>query len=1130
MSENKKTMMDGCEAAADIAYRATSLAIIYPITPSSPMAESYEAWSSKGLANIWGEVPEVATMQSEAGAIAAAHGALQTGALATTFTASQGLLLMIPNMFKIAGELSPFAMHVSARSVARHALSIFGDHSDVMACRQTGFAMICSNSVQEAHDFALISHAATLETRVPFLHFFDGFRTSHEANMVQRIPDDAIRSMIPLDRIAEFRDRALVPERPSIRGTAQNPDVFFQAAEAANPFYGRVEQAAEEAFAKLASLTGRRYSCVEYTGPADAERAIVAMGSACETIEQCLGAMPGEKTGLVKIRLYRPFPAKAFADILPKSLKRIAVLDRTKESGSVGEPLYLDAIAALRENGRHDIEAIGGRYGLSSKEFTPPMAKAIFDELARPDPKREFTIGINDDVSNLSIAYDNGFSLPFSGTQCLFYGLGSDGTVGANKNSIKIITSEAGLCGQAYFEYDSKKSGGTTISHLRFSDGPIRAPYLVSDADFSAVHHFPLFFTLDMTANIKEGGTLLVNSPFAGGDLWDSLPLEAQEHIIAKNIRVFYLDAAAIARDSGMGRRINTIMQAAFFHLAGVIEPERAIAAIKKAIEKTYGKKGPEIVGMNFAAVDGAAAAIRELDIPSRATGKPRPRAVSQDAPEFVRNAAGAIIAGKGDSLPVSAMPADGTFPTATSQYEKRAIAEKVPVWTADKCVKCGKCVLACPHAAIRMKGGVVQASPLDCTGCTLCSGACPTKALEMTPLLSAREAESKKWNEFSALPDDSRDGLNPLAPKDAARLRPLFEFPGACAGCGEAGYIRLATQLFGERMVIANATGCSSIYGGNLPTTPYCVDSAGRGPAWSNSLFEDNAEYGYGQGLAISKARRRARQLLASSGLPGDLIQAGTSRPTHEVAAEIKKRASGELALIADFLVKKSIWIIGGDGWAYDIGYGGLDHVLNMEEDVNILVLDTEVYSNTGGQSSKSTPRGAFAKFATGGRALAKKDLGLIAMANANAYVAKVAMGANEAHTIRAFVEAESFDGPSIIIAYCPCIAHGVDLARAPQQAKRAVESGHWELYRFDPRRISSGEPPLVMDSKPASAELREYLLSENRFKAIAAADPQRFEEIIREREFETRYKRAFFEHMAEFRFGEAPSCADGK
>ena len=1136
---DKLKMMDGNEAASDIAYRATSMAIIYPITPSSPMAENYEAWSNAGARNIWGEVPEVSAMQSEAGAIAAVHGALQSGVLTTTFTASQGLLLMIPNLYKIAGELHPFVAHVSARTLARHALSIFGDHSDVMACRQIGLAMLASNSAQEAHDMALVAHAATLESRVPFMHFFDGFRTSHEVNMVARISDEIVREMIPQAKVDEFRGRALVPEKPCVRGTAQNPDVWFQAAEAANPYFARVEAIVAAQMEKLAKLTGRKYAPVEYVGDAAAERVVVAMGSACETIE---GAIAGEKgVGLIKIRLYRPFPAEAFVRALPKSAKRIAVLDRTKESGSVGEPLYLDAVAALQESGR-SAEVIGGRYGLSSKEFTPAMARAVYEELGKSKPKREFVVGVEDDLSGLSLDYSAIAAPPFAGSAALFYGLGSDGTVGANKNSIKIISDEAGKYGQAYFEYDSKKSGGNTISHLRFSDGPIRAPYLVDNADFVAVHHFPLFYSLDILKNAKRGATLLINSPFKEDKLWENLPLEVQRQIVSKELKVHAINAGEVARAAGMGRRINTIMQTAFFHLAGVIPGAQAIAAIKRAIEKTYAKKGREVVEQNFKAVDNAIAGIREVR-PGKAAGRPKP-AVAAGAPSYEAK----MIMGEGNGLKTSELPADGTFPSATSRFEKRAISEFAPKWDPAKCVQCGKCAFACPHAAVRTKAfagavaGVASApmktkelgerlsygvgvSPKDCTGCTLCVKACPVGALGMERY---SEAEAVAWEKFDKVEPIGREKLNLQMIKHVSLMEPLFEFPGACAGCGEAGYIRLATQLFGDRMVIANATGCSSIYGGNLPTTPYSKDKRGRGPAWSNSLFEDNAEYGYGQAAALGKLRRRAISLLKESNVGDDLKKAIIENPQkteaeiarqRELVHELKSRAAGALKLVADALVKKSVWIIGGDGWAYDIGYGGLDHVLNMAEDVNILVLDTEVYSNTGGQQSKATPKGASAKFASSGKAAPKKDLGMMAMAAGGAYVAKISMGANEIQALAALREAEGFDGPALVIAYAPCIAHGFDLSDAAAQAKRAVESGHWDLYRYDPRRITAGESPLKLDSAGATLELREYLLKETRYKALAGAEPERFDALVAERERENKYRRRLLEHLAGFK-----------
>ena len=1180
MLDNNKLMCDGNEAASDVAYRLTDLAIIYPITPSSPMAENYEVWSSKGRQNIFGMVPEVSEMQSEAGAIGAVHGALQAGSLATTFTASQGLLLMIPNMYKIAGELMPLVMHVSARTVASHALSIFGDHSDVMACRQTGFAMLCSNSVQEAHDMALIAHTSALKARVPFIHFFDGFRTSHEINLINKISDEVISSMIDMKDVDDFRSRALLPSNPSIRGTAQNPDVFFQAREASNPYYNKVEGIVADAMKNFEKLTGRHYDVVEYVGDANAERVIVAMGSGCETVEQTIIELNknGEKVGLVKVRLYRPFPVKAFSDALPKSVKKISVLDRTKEPGAIGEPLYLDVIAALKETGRDGIFVNGGRYGISSKEFTPAMMKAVYDELLKSEPKAEFTVGINDDLTHLSLDYDNGFKLSDDGVySALFYGLGSDGTVGANKNSIKIITSETTKYGQAYFEYDSKKSGGTTISHLRFSDNPIKAPYLVSQADFLAVHHFPLFYTMDLLKNAKENGILLINSPFKQEALWENLPREVQQQIIDKHLKVYAINASVVARDSGMGRRINTIMQTAFFHLAGVIDGEQAIKAIKKAIEKTYMKKGIEVVEKNYKAVDSAVANLYEVNVPATVSenAKARPSVVSSDATEVVKRLHAKIIAGEGNDLPVSAFDADGTFPTATSKYEKRGIAEMVPVWNNETCLQCGKCAFICPHGAIRTKVLTeeqlknapntfkiakyktkelgedlyycVQVSPKDCTGCGLCVVGCPVKtpvaddktekALVMKSIQEVDEVEEKNFEFFETIPYIDRAKLNPQLPKHTQLMQPLFEFSGACAGCGEAGYIRLLTQLFGDRMMIANATGCSSIYGGNLPTTPYATNSCGEGPAWSNSLFEDNAEYGYGQAVAVEKLEANAKELLKGlASILGDdfvssLIDAkqSTEIEINEQKARVqelkKKLASVKdvkakmLLPIADYLVKKSLWIIGGDGWAYDIGYGGLDHVLNMQKNVNIFVLDTEVYSNTGGQASKSTPRGASAKFATAGKIFGKKDLGLIAMANANAYVAKIAMGANEVQAIKAIREAESFDGPSLIIAYAPCIAHGIDLAIGPAQQKAAVESGHWPLYRFDPRLIVEGKAPLQMDSKLPTKDIREYMLKETRYKVIQANNPERFEQMVRERELENNYKAKFYEYMSKFK-----------
>ena len=1183
MLDNNKLMCDGNEATADIAYRLTELAIIYPITPSSPMAENYEMWSSKNIKNVFGLVPEVSEMQSEAGAIGAVHGALQTGGMVTTFTASQGLLLMIPNMYKIAGELFPFVMHVSARTVASHALSIFGDHSDVMGCRQTGFAMLCSNSVQEAHDMALIAHISTLKTRVPFMHFFDGFRTSHEINLIDRISNEVIEKMVDIKDIEEFRGRALTPSNPKIRGTAQNPDVFFQAREASNPYYLKVEDAVATSMKQLETLTGRHYNIVEYVGAKDATKIIVAMGSSCETIENTVTKLntQGEKVGLIKIRLYRPFPVKAFVNAIPKTVKKISVLDRTKEPGSIGEPLYLDVVASLNEMGVNDIFVNGGRYGISSKEFTPNMVKAVFDELDAASPKKEFTVGINDDLTHLSLNYDNGFELDDTDTySALFYGLGSDGTVGANKNSIKIIMNDAGKYGQAYFEYDSKKAGATTTSHLRISDKKVRAPYLVSSADFIAVHHFPLFYKLDLLKNAKDNAVLLINSPFKKELLWKNLPLEVQQHIINKHLKVYAINAAIVARDSGMGRRINTIMQTAFFHLSNVIDSSKAIIAIKKAIEKTYMKKGIEIVEKNYKAVDSAISNLYELDIPDSVSddAKPMPSVVSSHATEIVKRLQAKIIAGNGNDLPVSAFNADGTFDTATSRFEKNGIALSVPIWNNETCIQCGKCAFVCPHAAIRTKVFTeeefknspntfkvakykgkelgenlyycVQVSPLDCTGCGLCVAGCPVKtkqddgathtAIMMEPIEEHLETETKNFEFFDTIPYIDRAKLNPQLPKHTQLMQPLFEYSGACAGCGEAGYIRLITQLFGDRMMIANATGCSSIYGGNLPTTPYSQNSCGEGPSWSNSLFEDNAEYGYGHILTVEKLAGDAKTILKelSSEIGDDLVTAiinGAQNTDAEIkaqkerVAELRKKLLGMtdikakiLLPITEYLIKKSVWVIGGDGWAYDIGFGGLDHVLNMKHNINVLVLDTEVYSNTGGQASKSTPIGASAKFATKGKSLHKKDLGLVAMAGMNTYVAHIAMGANEVQTIKAIREAESFDGPSLIIAYSPCIAHGIDMLIGPSQQKAAVETGHWPLYRFDPRLIAKGQAPLQMDSKLPTKDLREYMAKENRYKQVQTNDPDAFEKMLQDREFEINYKAKFYDYMSKFKLEE--------
>ncbi len=1179
MLDKNKMICDGNEATADIAYRLTDMAVIYPITPSSPMAENYELWGTKDKKNIFNSVPHVSEMQSEAGAIGAVHGALQAGSITTTFTASQGLLLMIPNMYKIAGELHPFVMHVSARTIATHALSIFGDHSDVMACRQTGFAMLAANNAQECHDLALVSHIATFKSRVPFLHFFDGFRTSHEINLIEKIEDSVIEKMLPVDSIKEFRQRALVPTNPNIRGTSQNPDVFFQAREASNPYYNNVENIVAKTMDEFETLTGRSYHLIDYVGAKDPESVIVAMGSGCDTIEETIKVLNKQNynVGLLKIRLYRPFPTKYFAEILPKSVKKIAVLDRTKESGSVGEPLYLDVVSSLKETGRDNIKVIGGRYGLSSKEFTPPMVKAVFDELATNTPKQEFTIGINDDLTKLSLAYDNNFSLENDTYSAMFYGLGSDGTVGANKNSIKIILSETDKYGQAYFEYDSKKSGATTTSHLRVSDNPIKQPYLVSEADFIAVHHFPLFYKLNILKNIKENGILLINSPFKKELLWNNLPLETQTEIIKKHIKVFAINAFAVARDCGMGRIINTIMQTAFFHLSKVIDDNVAITAIKKAIEKTYAKKGVEVVEKNCKAVDNAISNLYELEVPDAVSkdAKPMPMVVSADAPEIVKRLHGQIISGRGNELPVSAFTPDGTFITATSQYEKNTIALSIPVWNPNTCIQCGKCAFICPHGAIRTKVMTqeqlkdapntfkvakyktkelgedlyycVQVSPRDCTGCGLCVGACPVKTpngdgttstcITMQPIENHLETEDANFKFFATIPYIEREKLNPSMPKHTQLMQPLFEYSGACAGCGEAPYIKLLTQLFGDRMMIANATGCSSIYGGNLPTTPYAVNSCGEGPAWSNSLFEDNAEYAFGQVLAVDKLKADAEQLLKN--LSADLGDDFTSEiltSKQETELEIKNQkerikilkeklkslnnnVAKQLLPLADYLIKKSIWAFGGDGWAYDIGFGGLDHILNMPHNINVLVLDTEVYSNTGGQSSKSTPIGASAKFATKGKSFHKKDLGMVAMSSGfNTYVAHIAMGANEMQTIKALREAESFNGPSLVIAYAPCIAHGINMLIGPEQQKLAVETGHWPLYRYDPRLIDQGKAPLQLDSRLSTKDLRDYLLKENRYKIVAKENPEQFEAMVKQREFEIKYKYNLYKYLSQF------------
>ncbi|HTT62268.1 MAG TPA: pyruvate:ferredoxin (flavodoxin) oxidoreductase [Bryobacteraceae bacterium] len=1147
-----KVTIDGNEAAAYVAHQINEVIAIYPITPSSPMGEWADQWSAETKPNIWGTVPTVVEMQSEGGAAGALHGALQTGSLSTTFTASQGLLLMIPNMFKISGELTATVFHIAARTVASQALSIFGDHSDVMAARATGFAMLASNSVQEIMDFALIAQAASLEARVPFLHFFDGFRSSHEVAKVEQLTPDDMRAMIDEDLVRAHRARALSPDHPVIRGTAQNPDVFFQAREASNPFYAACPGIVQKVMDKFARVAGRQYHLFDYFGAPDAERVIMLMGSGAEVAEEAIAHLTaaGEKVGLVKVRLYRPFSIEHFIASLPASTKTIAVLDRTKEPGSSGEPLYLDVVNALNEasftQGVSGKRVIGGRYGLSSKEFTPAMVKGVFDEMLKPRPKNHFTVGILDDVGYTSLDYDPKFSSEVPGTvRALFYGLGADGTVGANKNSIKIIGEETDNYAQGYFVYDSKKSGAITVSHLRFGPKPIHSSYLITNANFVACHQFSFLERLDMLTPAEPGATFLLNSPFGPDEVWDQLPLSVQRQVIAKKLRFFVIDGYEVARKTGMGGRVNTIMQTCFFAISGVLPREEAIAAIKHAIEKTYGKRGEAVVQKNFAAVDAALSHLAEVKVPSEASSKfdMRP-AVPAGAPEFVQKFTARIIAGQGDDLPVSAMPLDGTFPTGTTQWEKRNIALEIPAWDEDLCIQCGKCVLVCPHAVIRAKvydpahaeGApstfkhvparwkdfkemryTLQVAPEDCTGCGLCVAVCPAKsksevkhkAINMVPQAPLREPEAANWDFFLKIPEIDRRLLTQSLVKDNQLLQPLFEFSGACAGCGETPYIKLMSQLFGDRAIIGNATGCSSIYGGNLPTTPYTVNNQGLGPAWSNSLFEDNAEFGLGMRLAIDKQKEYAGELVARMGgvIGEDLAQAlldadqsteagvfeqrDRVRLLKQKLAGVHTREARDLLSVADALVKKSVWIIGGDGWAYDIGYGGLDHVLASNRNVNILVLDTEVYSNTGGQMSKSTPRGAVAKFAAGGKPGAKKDLAMMAMNYGTAYVAKVAMGGNDSHTIKAFMEAESYDGPSIIIAYSHCIAHGYDMVHGLDQQKAAVQSGYWPLFRYDPRLAAEGKNPFQLDSRPPSIKLKDYVYNETRYTMLTKSNP---------------------------------------
>jgi pyruvate-ferredoxin/flavodoxin oxidoreductase len=1250
MSQTFATI-DGNEAVARVAYKVNEVIAIYPITPSSAMGEWADAWSAEGRPNLWGTVPSVVQMQSEGGAAGAVHGALQTGSLSTTFTASQGLLLMIPNLYKIAGELTSTVVHVAARSLATHALSIFGDHSDVMAARATGFALLCSASVQESHDLALIAHAATLESRVSFMHFFDGFRTSHEVQKVKLISDDDIKSLIPDELILEHRARALTPDRPVLRGTAQNPDVYFQSREGANPYYNACPEIVQNLMDKLGDRTGRYYRIFEYHGAKDAERVIVIMGSGCETVHETVDYLNacGEKVGVVKVRLYRPFDIQRFVEMLPETVQAIAVLDRTKEAGSTGEPLYLDVVAAINEiraergsgrdklpsitadgrgsgrdklpsitadargSGRDKVPSItadargsgrdklpsiivGGRYGLSSKEFTPAMVKAVFDNLAQKKPKNHFTVGIHDDVTHTSLSFDPNFSIePDSVVRAMFYGLGSDGTVGANKNSIKIIGEGTDNYAQGYFVYDSKKSGSITVSHLRFGPELIRSTYLVDKANFIGCHHWVFLEKIDVLQAAAPGATILLNSPFDKDTVWQNLPLKVRQQILDKQLKLYVINANQVARDSGMGGRINTIMQVCFFALAGVLPQEDAIAKIKKAIEKTYGKKGADIVRMNLQAVDMTLDNLHQVQVPTEEQGKWideelfSTSSLPVTAPEFIQEVLGKIMVWQGDDLPVSALPPDGTFPTGTAKWEKRNVAQEIPVWEPDVCVQCSKCVMVCPHSAIRAKvyqeselanapsafksasakdkdfnhqKFTIQVAPEDCTGCAICVNICPAKnkseptkkAINMAQQLPLREQERKNWDYFLSLPNPDRRHLKLNQIRQQQLQEPLFEFSGACAGCGETPYLKLLTQLFGDRAVIANATGCSSIYGGNLPTTPWTSNAQGRGPAWSNSLFEDNAEFGFGYRLSIDKQTEFAAELLQqlSSELGDNLVQSILNAEqkteadiweqrervallkekldkilTSAIDSNLKSKTCTErsrsiinLKSIADYLVKKSVWIIGGDGWAYDIDFGGIDHVLASGRNVNILVMDTEVYSNTGGQSSKATPKAAVAKFAASGKPAPKKDLGLMAMNYGNVYVASVALGAKDDHTLKAFLEAEAYDGPSLIIAYSHCIAHGINMTTGMNHQKALIESGRWLLYRHNPQLREQSKNPLQLDMRAPTQSVEASMYQENRFKMLTKSKPEIAKQLLQQAQAEVDARWQMYQYLAQRNF----------
>lgn len=1198
MADKLARTVDANEAVAAVAYRLSEVAAIYPITPSSAMGELCDEWAAAGRSNLFGAVPRIVEMQSEGGAAGAVHGALQAGALAVTFTASQGLLLMIPSMFKLAGELQPFVMHVAARTVATHALSIFGDHSDVMACRSTGFAMLAASSVQEAQDLACIAHLATLQGRVPFVHFFDGFRTSHELAKIERLADEDLRALVDPAAIAAHRERAMTPERPTLRGTAQNPDAFFQAREACNRFYAELPGTVAAVMQQFAARTGRQYAAFDYHGDPAASDVVVVMGSAVHTVQRAVDELRRRpetaRVGVVRVRLYRPFDVAAFAAVLPASVRRIAVLDRTKEPGAIGEPLYLDVVAALHQMARSQgadqglaglgaVQVYGGRYGLSGKEFTPAMALAVFAELRQPVPRPQFTVGIDDDVTGLSLPFDRGLCLPLPDCrQAVFYGLGADGTVSANKNSIKILGEAGAGHVQGYFVYDSKKSGAMTVSHLRFGGPRFEAPYLVEQADFVAVHQFGFLQRIDVLALLRPGGKLLLNAPLPVAQVWAQLPRPVQQRIRALGLEVHVIDAAAVAKLAGIGSRINTIMQVCFFALAEAMPMAEAMAQIQRAIAHSYGKAGADIVQKNLAAVEAALSMLQPLPLPAASFdhGAELPPPVAGEAPPFVQRVTAALLAGHGDLLPVSAFPVDGCWPTDTARYEKRGIASEVPLWDPAVCIQCNQCVLQCPHAAIRAKlhaeGAIdpavlpsaawqgkdfpgqrytIQVAPDDCTGCGLCVQICPArdkqnprhKAIDMEPLAPVRERERQRYAAFLALPEVDRAAIPKLDIKGSQFLQPLFEYSGACGGCGETPYLKLLTQLFGDRLLIANATGCSSIYGGNLPTTPYAKDAQGRGPAWANSLFEDNAEFGLGIKLGAEVLAQRAQKLLhvVAPLLEAEVLVAELLAPPavrseawlvaqRARVAELRRRLlllpqaeAQELLQLADALVPRSVWLVGGDGWAFDIGYGGLDHVLSLPHDLNVLVLDTEVYSNTGGQASKATPLGAAAKFAAYGKVSDKKDLGLMALHYGHVFVASVAIGAQPAHTVRVLQMAEQHPGPSLVIAYSPCIAHGYDLRFGPDQQKRAVQSGVWPLFHYDPAAVERGEPPLHVDVPAGRVPVAEYMRNEARFRMVERLDPAAFRRYAQGAQTAAARRVAMYQHMAALRLPKTAAVA---